>query len=146
LIRKIIIFSGGLVLLLSSTAPARSAKYTISGMIHFEKAGTIYAKVVTRKQYRNNTSSPFRLKIPVDAAAEKAKTVPFAFREVPEGTYGIMVFEDINGNGKFDMGMFGPKEPWGMYRPVRPMFRRPRFSEMAFSLKKNLTHVVIDLK
>lgn len=145
MIRKIILFSGCLVLLLSSTVPARAAEYTISGQIHFEKSGTVYVKVVTRKQYADNTSSPFRLKIPVDAAA-KTKTVPFAFRGIPEGTYGIMVFEDINGNGKLDMGMFGPKEPWGMYRPVRPMFRRPKFSEMAFPLKKDLTHIVIQLQ
>ena len=145
MIRKIILFSGCLVLLLSSTVPARAAGFTISGQIHFKKPGIIHVKVVTRKQYADNTRSPFRLKIPVDAAA-KTKTVPFAFRDVPAGTYGIMVFEDTDGNGKLDMGMFGPREPWGLYRPVRPMFHKPRFDDFSFSLKKDITEIDIHLK
>jgi len=144
--RKMIIFSIWCLLLLSSVAHARSGKYTIAGQIHFEKTGMIYIKIVTRTQFEDKEKSPFRLTIRIDKNGLNTKKVPFMFQNVPKGTYGIMVFEDTNENKKFDMGMFGPKEPWGMYRPVRPMFRKPGFDEFAFSLKKDITNINIKLK
>jgi len=38
----------------------------------------------------------------------------YEFRDLPNGTYGIKCFQDLNGNGKLDRGLFGPSEPWAL--------------------------------
>ena len=60
--------------------------------------------------------------------------------------YAIRVFQDVNGNGDLDIGSFGPKEPWGTYRNVRPKFRGPKFEEMAFDVKETMKDIVIEVK
>lgn len=52
------------------------------------------------------------LKISPDEVQKKK--VPFKFEGLQQGTYGVRCFQDVNGNGKLDKGLFGPSEPWGM--------------------------------
>ena len=52
------------------------------------------------------------LKISPDEVQKKK--VPFNFEGLQQGTYGVRCFQDVNGNGKLDKGLFGPSEPWGM--------------------------------
>jgi len=49
-------------------------------------------------------------------------------------------------NGKFDHGMFGPKEPWGVYRPTRPRFRGPKFNEIALMVDKDTLDIHLEVK
>lgn len=44
------------------------------------------------------------------------------------------------------MGKFGPKEPWGMYRPKRPAFRGPKFKEIKFEVKEDMTDIKVEVK
>jgi len=37
-----------------------------------------------------------------------AETNYIEFKNIPYGTYAISVYHDVNGNGKMDMGAFGP--------------------------------------
>lgn len=52
----------------------------------------------------------------------------------------------MNGAGKMEKGIFGPKEPWGTYRPARPILRAPRFDEIAFEVEKDVKNIKIELK
>jgi uncharacterized protein (DUF2141 family) len=52
----------------------------------------------------------------------------------------------VNGNGKLDAGKFGPKEPWGMYRPKRPLFRGPKFKEIKFEVNTDMTNIEFEVK
>ena len=63
---------------------------------------------------------------------------------VPEGWWALSAYEDVNGNGKLDMGTFGPKEPSGFWRPFHG-WHQPRFEEVAVKIDRDTTGVEIRL-
>jgi len=102
--------------------------------------------LITKEEFDAERDGAFGQIITISEKEEKAKKVAFTFEYVPADTYAIQVFQDVNDNGELDMGMFGPKEPWGNYRHKRPKFRGPKFEEMAFEVKENLSDIQITLK
>jgi uncharacterized protein (DUF2141 family) len=60
---------------------------------------------------------------------EPGADLSFRF-EVAPGRWALSAFEDRNENGKLDMGVFGPKEPSGFWRPFHA-WRRPKFEDVA---------------
>jgi uncharacterized protein (DUF2141 family) len=132
--------------LLSAPVWAETEGFKVAGKVSFTKTGDIYIELVTKAQFEGEEASSFGLIIPVGPEEQKAKKVSFEFENVPAGTYAIQCFQDINGNGGLDMGNFGPKEPWGMYRPKRHKFRGPRFNEIKFDVKKDMTDIQFEVK
>lgn len=62
------------------------------------------------------------------------------------GAYSFAAYYDANGDGKLNRGMFGrPKEPFVFSNNVRPMLRKPRFSETAVAVEPGDV-VVLTLK
>ncbi|MBX2803739.1 MAG: DUF2141 domain-containing protein [Myxococcales bacterium] len=75
----------------------------------------------------------------VAVTPEQIRDGRFAFQlQQTPGIYGISVYEDVNGNGKLDMGWFGPKEPSRLYRRFTA-WRKPRFSDVQFELTADLS-------
>ncbi len=146
--------------LLPALAWAAEKGFKVAGEIKIKKTGDIYVTLVTKEQFEADGDgdkeqeekkqgvepSPFALIIPVGEEEQKAQKVSFAFEGVPAGTYGIRCFQDVNGNGELDMGTFGPREPWGMYRPKRPTFRGPKFEEIKFEVKEDMTEISFEVK
>lgn len=64
--------------------------------------------------------------------------------DVPAGRWALSAYEDENGNGKLDMGLFGPKEPSGFWRPFHG-WHKPRFDEVAEEIDQNTTGADIRL-
>lgn len=59
--------------------------------------------------------------------------------ELPDGTYAIGVFHDVDGNGALSKSFLGiPKEPFGFSNNVRGRFGPPSFMEASFSLTRDL--------
>ncbi len=48
------------------------------------------------------------------------------------GTYAVAIYQDINSNGKFDVGTFGPKEPYGFSNNPRILFSKPSYDKVKF--------------
>ncbi len=148
------------LMLLSTLAWAELEGFKLAGEIHFKKTGDIHVTLVTKEQFEADGDgdkeqeeekqgvepSSFALIIPVGKKEQKAKRVSFTFEGGAVGMFGIQCFQDVNGNGELDMGTFGPKEPWGMYRPKRPAFRGPKFEEIKFEVKENMTDISIEVK
>lgn len=68
-------------------------------------------------------------------------------RDVPPGTYSVVVHHDINGNGKVDSNLFGvPKEGVGFSRDPMLVMRAPRFDETSVPIDGTLAEVSIALK
>jgi uncharacterized protein (DUF2141 family) len=68
------------------------------------------------------------------------------FEGLPFGTYAIAVYQDVNGNGKLDKGMFGiPEEPFAFSNNFRPRFGGPSFDKCAFDFKENNQTVNIEM-
>ena len=74
------------------------------------------------------------------------KKVPFKFEGLQQGTYGVRCFQDVNGNGKLDKGLFGPSEPWGMSWQREKLSRWPKFEHIAFEVRSNIKNIQIALE
>jgi len=66
--------------------------------------------------------------------------------ELPAGRYAVSVYQDVNGNGRLDMGLLGfPKEPVGASNNPRPHMGPPRFQECAFTMSRSNRSISISL-
>ncbi len=57
----------------------------------------------------------------------------------------MSAFEDKNGNGVLDMGVFGPKEPSGFWRPFTA-WRKPCFADVASQIDRSLADAQVMLR
>ncbi len=71
----------------------------------------------------------------------KADTQEVSFKNIMEGDYAIAIFQDINNNGKLDVGKFKiPTEPVGIsnYNPKKsklpPTFNKAKFTTIGDTL------------
>ncbi len=146
----------GLIYSLSMAALAAAQdKFTVSGTISFPKTGTIVMALMTEAEYRlheghhrqEQPNAP-QLTQTIEITKENAeqKTVAFSFTDVPAGTYTIFCYQDANDNGKLDEGMFGPKEPHGTYTAEKGGFGPPKFEEIKFDIKQDMTDIAMTLK
>ena len=59
--------------------------------------------------------------------------------ELPDGTYAVGVFHDVDGNEALSKNFLGiPEEPFGFSNNVRGRFGPPSFMEASFSLTRDL--------
>jgi hypothetical protein len=65
--------------------------------------------------------------------------------DVPAGRWAVSAFEDRNGNGILDMGLFGPKEPSGFWHKFTG-WHKPRFDEVASLIERDTPNADITLK
>ena len=69
------------------------------------------------------------------------------FDGLAPGRYAVTVFNDRNGNERFDKNWIGmPREPWGVSNDARPHLRAPRFDEAVFDLPAGATTITIELR
>ncbi len=143
LYRILIIF---MIIIPSTIVIPQDNGFIVSGEISFPKTGDIYLQLLTENQY-NGITDDFLYKIIklTDEDLERKK-VNFQFDSVPKGYYGIRCYQDINGDGKLNSGLFGPTEPWGTYKPSRPLFRGPTFDEVKFYVDKDITNIKFNIK
>ncbi len=57
--------------------------------------------------------------------------------DLPEGTYAILCFQDLNGNHRLDFNNYIPNEPWGLSNNKIRM-GPPTWKDAKFELKQNL--------
>jgi len=145
-LKKIIIVFILALGLLQIPGLAQEGGFNVKGEISFTKKGAIMISLLTKEEFESNKGSRFRTIIEVGPEDLKKGKTSFSFTNVPEGTYGIRCFQDLNGNKILDRGAFGPVEPWGTYRPSRPAFRAPTFEEFAFKVDKDITDIEIELQ
>lgn len=57
--------------------------------------------------------------------------------QLPEGTYALLCFQDLNGNHQLDFNNYIPDEPWGLSNN-KMLMGPPTWQDAAFKLKGNL--------
>ena len=65
--------------------------------------------------------------------------------DVPPGSWALSAYEDRNDNGTLDMGLFGPKEQAGFWRPFTA-WHRPKFDEVAAVIARDTADADVTLK
>ena len=66
--------------------------------------------------------------------------------DVPNGTYAISIYQDLDNNRKLNQGWFHiPLEPIGLSNNFKPKFSTPTFKECAVNISKTNNHFSITL-
>ena len=64
----------------------------------------------------------------------------FTYKDIPEGTYVLIVFHDVNDNAKFDKNFIGmPKEKFGFSQNIYGKMGAPDFDDIAFTVEEEKT-------
>jgi uncharacterized protein (DUF2141 family) len=84
------------------------------------------------------------LKSPVQQIRIEPQSPPVFRFQIPPGRWALSAFEDENANGVLDMGVFGPKEPSGFWRPFHA-WRKPRFDDVAAEIDQDTANADIKL-
>jgi uncharacterized protein (DUF2141 family) len=125
---------------------AQFENFTIEGTISFEEPGDIYIFLVTEQGFKTPLTGLQKVILKIGPDEIQKRKLSFEFKDVRRGTYGIRCFQDVNGNGKLDKGLFGPKEPWGMsWQRQRPS-KWPIFGHIAFEVTSDIRDIHIQLK
>lgn len=68
-------------------------------------------------------------------------------RDLPPGRYAVVVFQDMNRNGRLDRGLFNvPTEPYGFSQDARGNGGPPEFRDAAFDLAEAGARIAIRLR
>lgn len=137
----ILIAIGGLMGTVDRIYPV-SLLYTVSGRIQYPGKGRIYIYLVDEEVFKTPLTGIKTIILDVDGPG----SAEFIFQDVPEGEYGIRSYQDVNGNGKLDRGVFGPKEPWEMSWNADRQPGWPKFSHISFQVDGGTEPVNINLK
>ena len=89
------------------------------------------------------------LKKPLDGQFLNAKpgTLLFAFKDLPNGTYAVSIFHDLNSNDKLDTNFVGkPIEPYGFSRDARGTFGPPTYDDASFQLDEQVKTIKLSVK
>lgn len=74
----------------------------------------------------------------------KFDTLCYSFSGVEKGEYIIAVYQDLNDDGKLNMGLLGPSEPYRVFKPN--YIFKPHFSKCKFLITSNIDNLNIKLK
>lgn len=132
-------------LVFSSTLHADN-KNSIEGEILFSEKGTIYVYLVNEEIFETPLTGLKTLVLDPKKEDIKNRKIAFTFHDLKDGTYGIRCFQDQNGDGKLNKGMFGPSEPWGMSWKNEKVTRWPSFDKIAFKVTSDVKDIVIKLE
>jgi len=115
-----------LLMLISGTQSEKiDLKVTFSGMTKAQ--GSLYIRI------QNEQEEVVVNRIVLVSGLKMSVT----FKDLASGKYAISVFQDVNNNGKLDIGMFGPKEPYGFSNNVRGILSAPDFQSQLFDLEQS---------
>jgi len=119
-----------LVLLASLLARGASASATLEVVLTGVKPGG--GNVVV--EVFDNQKSFFVKPVVSKVVSADGPRVDVAF-DLPEGEYAVSAYQDRNGNGVLDKGLFHiPTEPYGLSNNFRPKWSKPKFDDCKFEL------------
>lgn len=137
MIKPIAIFKIVMALILSAAA-SHNAKLNVNVKNIEVGKGTVVVKLYDSKE--NFLHKKWLVSKTLQATGENLQ---FTF-EIPEGSYAVKVFQDINENGKCDEGWFHiPKEPYRLSNNFLPKFAAPNFEDCKFVVTMMTNQTII---
>lgn len=133
--------SGLRLLRLLALAPlaAAAADLTVEVQGALPDGGTV-RMALAQQAAQFPAGKPFR-------GMETPPGVPAVIRDVPPGRYALVAYQDRNGNGKLDRGLFNvPSEPYGFSQDARGNGGPPEFRDAAFELGAAGSHIKVKLR
>lgn len=94
-----------------------------------------------QEEYEARTSDKER-RAYVDKSDAINNRITYKYKNVPNGVYGIALFDDENKNGKIDYGWILPSEGFGFGDYYHTKWSTPKFSDFKFTLNSDKTVVM----
>ena len=118
---------------------AQSYRLTLDVVGMKEKKGNLLISVYSSAE--DYLKKPIKtLTTPVDALTKRVVI------ELETGTYAVVIYQDLNSNGKVDRNFFRlTTEPCGFSRDARPKMGPPRYKPASFTLNED-TEMRIKIK
>jgi uncharacterized protein (DUF2141 family) len=143
------------IVLFSALAFAEET-FTVSGEVKFPGDGDVIMNLLTKEEETLGKDTPQEriLVIKLTPEQRKAKMASFNFIAVPKKAYIIRCFQDVNGNGKLDLGDPSSAismrdrstrvslEPAGLYRSSWPFI----WDFSKFQVDRDITGIKIHLE
>ena len=137
-----ILFIFLLVIFFHGTALAQTYSLTLTIEGVEEQKGLMQVGLFNDADDFLETGSEFRVaSVPVDSS-----TIIVVFDSLPEATYGISLYHDLDSSGDINKNFIGiPTEPWGISNDAWRLLSAPRWKEAAFKMDAD-TSIVIHLR
>lgn len=139
--KKIIVASASLLTLFGANAVAQNAteQVTIVGntlSIQIQgvrtRSGQIMIGLCSEAEYDSGERCALGKIVPIRDIGQ-----PIAIENVPDGTYSVKLFHDVNGNNRLDTNAMGiPREPYGFSNNARGRFGPAKFEDASFIINK----------
>lgn len=138
---RMVIFAMILVLIAAAFRVEEKGALKVS-LSNIKKTGKIHVAV-----YRDGDDFPSEKTMVKKMLGEAVEgKCELQFEGVPFGSYAIAIYQDVNGNGKLDKGMFGiPDEPFAFSNNFRPKFGGPSFEKCKFDFNKDNQTMQIEM-
>ena len=121
-----------------SSVTARAADLKVSIAEVREARGPLMLNVLTSEEQMAGKADAYSSII----LPARVSGVSFTLHDLPAGTYGIQVMQDVNGNGKLDSNMIGiPKEPWAFSNNAAGRFGPPTWKDVQFTIEADTDRV-----
>ncbi len=142
----IVLFLSLLSLTSVPTPAVAENSYSIEGTVTFYKLADVTLLLLTKDELKNMNENSYKLILKPDSATETSGELPFSMTDVPEGSYVLLAYQDLNNSNKLDSNLLTFSEPWGTFRPQRPgMFFTLNFEDLDFNLDQDLKNIRIRL-
>ena len=128
MIRKAFLTTTALFLA-TAASPALAGTVTVTLTDVRPGAGDLYVSLQSEAQFMQAAAvTGTMIENPQDG------TVTVTLEDVPDGTYALSVWHDIDGDGAFSMGPLGPTDGWAMIGAAN-LRGMPTFAKQSFTLE-----------
>ena len=144
MLKQILIFT----LLFTAAANIAATADSIEGkvLLNTAETGSLHILLTDKKTFSKPLAGIKELVIRVSSRETEAGSIEFSFTDLTPGTYGIRCFLDTDGNGELNRGLFGPAEPWGMTVKAESLRGIPKFEQISFELRGNISNMQITVE
>ena len=125
----------------ADTAPPATATLSVTVRHIFDDAGgDLLIGVYDESGYKMKHGVP----VAGRSVHARSSTITVTFENLPPGTYAVKAFQDLNGNGNFDVGVRGI-EPYGFSTDPPVTVGLPQFDDVKFTLTAGANSIELTL-
>jgi len=100
----------------------------------------VFVAIQGPEVYGTRKDPEYPLVLSLDATHIAQGQVEGRFSAIVTGRYVVSGFLDVNGDNNLTLGVFGPTEPWDIFKSTRPQIGLPRFDRVALTLPQTGTN------
>jgi hypothetical protein len=117
--RWVLVVAGLIVLVTSAYA---EEKYTVSGVATFSEGEVVFISLYTPERFKDFGNKPlppepYTQVIELSPEQKRAGRAEFLFKDIPQGTYGVIAFREMKKNLKKDRSRYF-KDPVSAYKMI----------------------------